>query len=106
MAKKIVLKVAVHGDKIKQKAMKVASGISGVDSVAMEMEEKKLTIVGEIDAVMAVKKLRKLCRTDIVSVGSTKEEEAQKKEEADSYSCYPHYYPPTPGLYCCYYHNY
>ena len=51
----------------------------GVDSISMDMKDKKLTVTGDIDPVDVVNKLRKLCSTDIVSVGPAKEE--KKKEE-------------------------
>lgn len=52
---------------------------SGLDSISMDMKDKKLTVTGDIDPVNLVGKLRKLCRTEIVSVGPAKEE--KKKEE-------------------------
>lgn len=45
----------------------------------MDMKDKKLTVTGDIDPVNLVSKLRKLCGTEIVSVGPAKEE--KKKEE-------------------------
>ncbi|KAL5080908.1 hypothetical protein RYX36_009329 [Vicia faba] len=44
----------------------------------MDMNEKKLTLLGDIDPVKAVSKLRKLCHIEIVSVGPLEE----KKEES------------------------
>ncbi|KAL7254173.1 hypothetical protein ACSBR1_008553 [Camellia fascicularis] len=61
--------------------MKIVSGLSGVDSIAMDMKDKKLTVTGDIDPVIVVAKLRKLCHTEIVTVGPAKEPE-KKKEEA------------------------
>jgi hypothetical protein len=46
----------------------------------MDMKDKKLTVTGDIDAVVVVGKLRKLCHTDIVSVGPAKEPEKKKEE--------------------------
>ena len=45
----------------------------------MDMKEKKLTVIGTVDPVNVVSKLRKYWQTDIVSVGPAKEPE--KKEE-------------------------
>ncbi|KAK7380377.1 hypothetical protein VNO78_32887 [Psophocarpus tetragonolobus] len=88
--------------------MKIASGLSGVESVSIDMKEKKMTLSGNVDPVSAVSKLRKCCHTDIVSVGSAKEE---KKEEAAKevvplklYEAYhPLYYRMTPQYSQSYY---
>lgn len=65
--------------------------ITGVDSIAMDMKDKKLTVTGDVDPVIIVSKLRKICHTDIVSVGPAKEPEkkdagsgaADKKKEEE-----------------------
>ncbi|KAJ6707281.1 HEAVY METAL-ASSOCIATED DOMAIN HMA-RELATED [Salix viminalis] len=60
--------------------MKTVSSLSGVDSISMDMKDKKLTVIGDVDPVNIVSKLRKVCRTEIITVGPAKEPE-QKKEE-------------------------
>lgn len=52
---------------------------AGIESVSMDMNEQKLTLTGDIDPVAVVGKLRKLCHTEILSVGPAKE--PPKKEE-------------------------
>lgn len=52
----------------------------GIDSISMDMKEKKLTIIGTVDPVNVVSKLRKFWPTNIVLVGPAKE--PQNKEEA------------------------
>ncbi|KAL6320810.1 hypothetical protein AAG906_008810 [Vitis piasezkii] len=68
--KKIVLKLEFNDDKTKQKAMKNVCSHSGVESASVDMKEKKLTVVGDVDIIIMVKQLRKLCHTDLVTVGS------------------------------------
>ena len=45
----------------------------------MDMKEKKLTVIGTVDPVTVVSKLRKYWKADIVAVGPVKEPE--KKED-------------------------
>ncbi|KAE8704698.1 NRT1-3 protein [Hibiscus syriacus] len=63
--KKVVLKLDFHDEKCRQKVMKTTSGTSGVESVAMD-KDQKLTVTGDIDPFSVVRKLRKLCHAEIV----------------------------------------
>lgn len=54
--------------------------ISGVDSISMDMKDKKLTVTGDIDPITIVAKLRKLCHTEILTVGPAKEPEKKKED--------------------------
>lgn len=46
----------------------------------MEMKDKKLTVIGDIDPIKIVAKLRKLCHTEILAVGPAKELEKKKDD--------------------------
>lgn len=56
------------------------NNVSGVDSISMDMKDKKLTVIGDVDPVDIVSKLRKICCADILSVGPAKEPEKKKEE--------------------------
>ncbi|XP_057856547.1 heavy metal-associated isoprenylated plant protein 39 [Cryptomeria japonica] len=81
--KKIVLKLALDDESTKRKALKLAAGVQGVDSVAVDMKERKMTVIGDVDPVYLTSKLRKFGFTELLSVGPAKEEkkEGEKKEE-------------------------
>ncbi|RHN45608.1 putative heavy metal-associated domain, HMA [Medicago truncatula] len=102
--KKVLLKVDFYNDRIKQKVMKTASSLPGVESLSIDSKEKKLTVSGDIDPVKVVCKLRKLCQTEIVSIGPLKDE---KKDSTNTneiiplqhFGTYPFYYQMTPPQY-------
>ncbi|XP_074324232.1 uncharacterized protein LOC141661145 isoform X1 [Apium graveolens] len=82
--KKFILKLEVQDVKDKRKAMKTVSTLPGIDTISIDMKDKKLTVIGTVDPVSVVSKLRKFWRsTDIISVGPAKEPEKEepKKEE-------------------------
>ncbi|KAE9464894.1 hypothetical protein C3L33_03215, partial [Rhododendron williamsianum] len=80
--RKVVLKVmTMADDKTKQKAIEAAADIYGVDSIAADLKDQKLTIIGEMDPVAVVKKLKKVGKVDIISIGPAKEEKKEEKKE-------------------------
>lgn len=54
--------------------------MAGVESISIDMKDKKLTVIGNVDPVQVVNKLRKAWHTEIVSVGENKKEEPKKAE--------------------------
>ncbi|CDY56159.1 BnaA03g12520D [Brassica napus] len=80
-AQKSVLQLSVHEERIRKKAWKTVSKCSGVTSVAMDDKTGKMTVVGEVDVPKLVKKLRKICTADVVSVEVVKPPEKKEPEK-------------------------
>ena len=54
---------------------------TGVNSIEADLKEQMLTIIGQMDTIAIAKKLKKIGKIDIVSVGPDKEEKKEEKEE-------------------------
>lgn len=54
---------------------------TGINSIAIDLKEQKMTIIGEMDTVAIAKKLKKIGKIDIVTVGPAKEEKKDEKKE-------------------------
>ncbi|KAM3735108.1 hypothetical protein ACB098_10G065300 [Castanea mollissima] len=79
---KIVFKIMTMNDeKTKKKAMQAVADVYGVNSIEANLNEQLLTITGETDAIAIAKKLKKIGKTEVVSVGPDKEEEKEEEKE-------------------------
>ncbi|XP_048445967.1 heavy metal-associated isoprenylated plant protein 39-like [Pyrus x bretschneideri] len=84
MAQKVVVRIMTMDDeKTKQKAIEAVADLYGVDSIAADLKEQKLTVVGEMDTIAIAKKLKKIGKIDIESVGPAQEEKKEEKKEVE-----------------------
>uniref|UniRef100_A0A452YP84 HMA domain-containing protein n=1 Tax=Aegilops tauschii subsp. strangulata TaxID=200361 RepID=A0A452YP84_AEGTS len=84
MLQKIVVKLEVNSGKDKQKAMKAVSALVGIDALSVDMAARKMTVIGMVDPVDVVSKLRKAWSASIDSVGPAKEPEKEgEKKDGD-----------------------
>jgi len=82
--KEMVFRVALENETSKRRAMKAVAAVEGVESVAVDLKERKMTVIGDVDPVLLTIKLRKIGFTELLSVDPAKEEktEAEKKMES------------------------
>ncbi|KAH9775569.1 hma domain-containing protein [Citrus sinensis] len=80
----VVLKMMTMNDeKTKQRAIEAAADIYGVDSITADLKEQKLIIIGDMDAVAIAKKLKKIGKIEIVSVGPAKADTKEEEKKDD-----------------------
>ncbi|XP_050382823.1 uncharacterized protein LOC126799629 [Argentina anserina] len=81
MKQKVVIKLSVHDEKSRSKALKTAVGVDGVNSASLPPDKDQIEVTGnDVDVVLLTTLLRKSVKhAEVVSVNVVKEEE--KKEE-------------------------
>ncbi|MBA0806172.1 hypothetical protein Gohar_005637 [Gossypium harknessii] len=72
--------MTMNDEKTKKKAIEAVADIYGVDSIAADVKEQKLTVIGEMDTVAISKKLKKIGKVDIVTVGPAKDKKKDEKK--------------------------
>ncbi|KAL7098757.1 hypothetical protein ACP275_09G038000 [Erythranthe tilingii] len=71
MSQKVVMKVLTMADeKTRKKAMEAAADVLGVDSIAVDLNDQKMTVIGEMNTDDVVKKVReKVGKVEVLSTG-------------------------------------
>ncbi|CAN6850921.1 unnamed protein product [Brassica oleracea] len=93
---KSVLQLSVHEERIRKKVWATVSKFSGVTSIAMDDKTGKMTVVGEVDVPVIVKKLRKICNAELVTVEVVKPPEKKPEPEKPT-PAKPAEIKPTPA---------
>ncbi|XP_010246562.1 PREDICTED: uncharacterized protein LOC104589819 [Nelumbo nucifera] len=88
MAKqKIVVKVSLQSAKDRSKAMRTVVGVSGVETAALQGDDKnQIAVIGEgIDSIELTTSLRKkFGYADLLTVGPDEKKEEKKEEKKDT----------------------
>lgn len=97
----MVLRVIWSNEKARKKAQRMVDGFEGVHSFTMDMNDKTITVTGDMDTVLLVKKLRKkFPMTDIVHMSHQSNRENRILLSRQSPPSMPSHYgtPYHPGI--------
>ncbi|PRQ52433.1 hypothetical protein RchiOBHm_Chr2g0155451 [Rosa chinensis] len=85
MKQKMVIRLSVHDERSRSKAMRTAVGVDGVDSASLPLDKDQIEVTGnDVDVVLLTTLLRKnVKRAEVVSVSPVKEEEEKKEEKKE-----------------------
>ncbi|GMH09373.1 hypothetical protein Nepgr_011214 [Nepenthes gracilis] len=101
--KKSVFKLNIHDDKDKRKVLTTVCSLSGIDSV--DVKGSALTVIGMVDPVQVVGKLRKKWQVEVVTVGPAKEEKKGDDKKGDAKKDNDGKKPPIEPAYPEFYHQ-
>jgi len=97
------MKVALNDSSQQRKALKAVSTLHGIDAIAADLRDGRITVTGVVDPVDVVGKLRRLFgNAEIVSVGPANDgdkKDGDKKDGGEKKQVIPHpcpYPPPRP----------
>ncbi|XWS36666.1 hypothetical protein CRYUN_Cryun20dG0105000 [Craigia yunnanensis] len=96
MKQKMVVKVNMNGQKSRSKALKIAVGLSGVESASLKGDDKsQIEVTGDgVDPVQLTNLIRKsVGHAELVSVSAV---DGEKKEEKEEEAKLPAAYVWTP----------
>ncbi|KAJ7561563.1 hypothetical protein O6H91_03G033400 [Diphasiastrum complanatum] len=78
----VVLKVQLHCENCIRKVKKALAEIDGVESIGIDVEQKKVTVVGNIDSKKVLKKVQKTGKyVELLQSKDSKDASSKKKEE-------------------------
>ncbi|XP_068304722.1 heavy metal-associated isoprenylated plant protein 16-like [Pyrus communis] len=97
MKQKVVIKLSVHDERTKAKAMKTAVGVDGVNSASYQHDKQQIEVTGEgVDVVVLTTSLRKSLKyADVLSVIPVEEKKKEEKKEECAMG-YPQYVVAYP----------
>ncbi|KAA8526649.1 hypothetical protein F0562_008148 [Nyssa sinensis] len=113
MKQKVVIKVSMNGQKSRSKALRIAVGVSGVESAALQGQDKsQIEVTGDgVDAITLTTLIRKnVGYAELVSVSpvgekkeTEKKENPKKEENKNQATVQPlwAHYPSTGAVYLC-----
>ena len=97
MFQKIEVSVNMHCEKCKTEVLKAVTKLSGINEVSVNLEKQMLVVIGDVDPVCVVKRVRKIGKiAQMVSVGPPKKPDDKSKTEPCVIVCPP---PPPPPCY-------
>lgn len=104
--KKTEVKVSINCHKCKKEVLNAVTKLQGVDQVTVDAAKGMLTVVGEVDPVCVVSKVRKTGKNaEIMSVGPPKKPDPPPKTETPKPKS-PKKDPPQPLPPCCPQHQF